>query len=117
MKSFILDSLITEIGCKGTVFSDKKAYQRKFFSNILLNNAWDVKIADFGSARIMTNRDTKYEYLLNMSRDYTSKVTTLWYRAPEILLGERRYNWAIDMWAVGCLLAECLLNTQLFKGI
>ena len=65
----------------------------------------------------MTNKDTNYEYLLNMSRDYTSKVTTLLYRAPEILLGERRYNWAIDIWAIGCLFAEMLLHTQLFKGI
>ena len=41
---------------------------------------------------------------------------TLWYRAPELLLGERRGSCAVDMWAVGCIFAEMVLNEVLFRG-
>jgi serine/threonine protein kinase len=75
-------------------------------SNILYNNKGEVKLADFGLAR-------KYSYPV---RPMTPTVVTLWYRAPEILLGALRYSPAIDMWAIGCVFAELLLNKPLFPG-
>jgi len=47
---------------------------------------------------------------------YTQTVVTLWYRAPEILLGDRKYTTQIDLWSIGCILAELLTGEVLFKG-
>lgn len=46
----------------------------------------------------------------------TSNVVTLWYRAPELLLGAESYTTSIDIWAIGCVMAELLLNKPLFPG-
>lgn len=46
----------------------------------------------------------------------TNRVVTLWYRAPELLLGSRNYKPAVDMWSVGCVFAELLLGKVLFPG-
>eukprot|EP01090_Pellita_catalonica_P016507 TRINITY_DN4737_c0_g1_i1.p1 TRINITY_DN4737_c0_g1~~TRINITY_DN4737_c0_g1_i1.p1 ORF type:complete len:185 (+),score=16.79 TRINITY_DN4737_c0_g1_i1:55-555(+) len=46
----------------------------------------------------------------------TPNVVTVWYRAPELLLGSRRYTTAIDLWAVGCMFGELLLNKPLLPG-
>ena len=74
-------------------------------ANILISNNGAVKIADFGLARIMTRGG------------YTNRVVTLWYRAPELLLGMSDYDAKIDMWAVGCLFAELLCKgAVLFPG-
>lgn len=43
-------------------------------------------------------------------------MVTIWYRAPELLLGSRHYTKAIDIWAIGCIFAELLLLKPLFKG-
>jgi cyclin-dependent kinase 12/13 len=75
-------------------------------SNILLNNKGIVKLADFGLARTHNPR-TK--------NPYTNKVVTLWYRAPEILLGGP-YNIASDMWSAGIILAELLTKNCPFQG-
>lgn len=61
--------------------------------NILLSKDGVVKIADFGLARIF--------YPHNKMVEYTTRVVTLWYRAPELLLGMRNYGAAIDIWSVG----------------
>lgn len=53
----------------------------------------EIKLADFGLARLY-NKDDK-------DRPYTNKVITLWYRAPELLLGEERYGPSIDVWSCG----------------
>ncbi|KAK7940105.1 hypothetical protein WMY93_003431 [Mugilogobius chulae] len=63
-------------------------------SNILLNNRGQIKLADFGLARLYSSEE---------SRPYTNKVITLWYRPPELLLGEERYSPAIDVWSCGRL--------------
>ena len=55
----------------------------------------NVKIADFGLARL----------LMILDKTLTHEVETLWYRAPEILLGQKRYTSAVDVWAVGCIFA------------
>lgn len=52
-------------------------------SNILLNNNGQIKLADFGLARLYDPKD---------QRPYTNRVITLWYRSPELLLGEERYT-------------------------
>ncbi|XP_030960703.1 cyclin-dependent kinase G-2 isoform X2 [Quercus lobata] len=75
-------------------------------SNLLLNNRGDLKICDFGLAR-------QYGSPL---KPYTHLVVTLWYRAPELLLGAKLYSTAIDMWSLGCIMAELLSKEPLFNG-
>lgn len=75
-------------------------------SNILYNNEGEVKLADFGLAR-------KYPHTMQPP---PPKVVTLWYRAPELLLGCSTYNPGVDLWAIGCVMAEPLLNKPLFPG-
>ncbi|XP_022997438.1 cyclin-dependent kinase G-2-like [Cucurbita maxima] len=75
-------------------------------SNLLLNNQGELKICDFGLAR-------QYGSPL---KTYTHMVVTLWYRAPELLLGTRQYSTAIDMWSLGCIMAELLSKQPLFNG-
>ena len=65
-----------------------------------------VQIGDFGLAR---------EYGSPL-RHYTPIVVTLWYRAPELLLGAKEYSTPIDMWSVGCIFAEFLMKKPLFPG-
>ena len=74
-------------------------------SNILLNEGGEVKLADFGLSRPFSGQ-----------KNYTNRVVTLWYRAPELLLGAQRYGPGIDMWSAGCILAELLLNQPLLPG-
>ncbi|KAK9926688.1 hypothetical protein M0R45_023903 [Rubus argutus] len=74
--------------------------------NILLNKEGELKICDFGLSR-------QYGSPL---KPYTSGVVTLWYRAPELLLGQKHYSTAIDMWSVGCIMAELLAKKVLFQG-
>uniref|UniRef100_A0A165ZQU2 cyclin-dependent kinase n=1 Tax=Daucus carota subsp. sativus TaxID=79200 RepID=A0A165ZQU2_DAUCS len=75
-------------------------------SNLLLNSRGELKICDLGMAR-------QYG---SPAKPYTQLVVTLWYRAPELLLGAKRYSAAVDMWSVGCIMAELLLNRPLFNG-
>jgi len=49
-------------------------------------------------------------------KTYTHEVVTLWYRAPEILLGSKRYTTSIDMWSLGCIFAEMAQRKPLFCG-
>ncbi|XP_057664897.1 cyclin-dependent kinase 12 isoform X1 [Diorhabda carinulata] len=77
-------------------------------SNILMNNKGEVKLADFGLARLYNAEDRQ--------RPYTNKVITLWYRPPELLLGEERYGPAIDIWSCGCILGELFLKKPLFQA-
>ncbi|KAJ3442911.1 cyclin-dependent kinase [Anaeramoeba flamelloides] len=74
--------------------------------NILINKEGVIKICDFGLAR-------SFSIPLNK---YTPEVVTLWYRAPEILLGVTRYSTPVDMWSVGAIFAELLMNTPLFRA-
>jgi len=75
-------------------------------SNLLMNNRGQIKVADFGLAR------TFGDPLGRM----TELVVTLWYRAPEILLGAKTYSTAVDLWSVGCIFGELLLNESLFQA-
>lgn len=75
-------------------------------SNLLLNNRGQLKIADFGMARYVGDPPPKL----------TQLVVTLWYRAPELLLGARTYGAAVDMWSVGCIFGEILTREPLLQG-
>lgn len=75
-------------------------------ANILLTSDNMLKIADFGLARA---------FQVPM-HTYTHEVVTLWYRAPEILLGEKHYTPAVDMWSVGCIFAELAKGKVIFRG-
>ncbi|XP_055828862.1 cyclin-dependent kinase E-1-like isoform X2 [Solanum dulcamara] len=81
-------------------------------SNILVMGEGEehgvVKIADFGLARI-------YQAPLKPLAE-NGVVVTIWYRAPELLLGAKHYTSAVDMWAVGCIFAELLTLKPLFQG-
>merc|ERR1712025_970580 len=75
-------------------------------SNLLLSHNGILKVGDFGLAR---------EYGSPL-KAYTSIVVTLWYRAPELLLGIKQYSTAIDVWSCGCIFGELLLMNPLFPG-
>ncbi|KAL8622399.1 hypothetical protein ACOMHN_041727 [Nucella lapillus] len=77
-------------------------------SNILLNNRGQIKLADLGLARYFNAEDKE--------RLYTNKVITLWYRPPELLLGEERYGPAIDIWSLGCILGELFTREPIFRA-
>ena len=75
-------------------------------ANLLISSSGTLTICDFGLARTHGHP----------ARDYTETVVTLWYRAPEVLLGLRTYGVALDMWAVGCIFAEFLTREPLFPA-
>jgi cyclin-dependent kinase 9 len=52
----------------------------------------------------------------NQPNKYTNRVVTLWYRPPELLLGERNYGPAIDVWGAGCVMAEMWTRTPIMQG-
>uniref|UniRef100_A0A6U5YFD2 Protein kinase domain-containing protein n=1 Tax=Guillardia theta TaxID=55529 RepID=A0A6U5YFD2_GUITH len=75
-------------------------------NNLLVNANCDLKICDLGLARLSDGDESLM----------TCYVVTRWYRAPELLLGNKQYTDAIDMWSVGCVLAELLGRKPLFQG-
>lgn len=75
-------------------------------ANILIDRSDNLKIADFGLARTFSLP----------VRPYSQEVVTLWYRAPEILLGSVEYSTPIDIWAIGCIFAEMATKKALFQG-
>ncbi|KIK71170.1 hypothetical protein GYMLUDRAFT_66381 [Collybiopsis luxurians FD-317 M1] len=77
-------------------------------SNILMNNRGTIMVADFGLAR-------RFGDPVGVG-GMTQLVVTLWYRAPEILLGAEKYSTAVDMWSVGCIFAELILKEPLFQA-
>ncbi|KAI9013420.1 mitogen-activated protein kinase [Phycomyces nitens] len=78
-------------------------------SNLLLNANCDLKICDLGLARSANSADENSGFM-------TEYVATRWYRAPEIMLTFKEYTKAIDVWSVGCILAEMLSGKPLFPG-
>ncbi|CAO2837153.1 unnamed protein product [Amaranthus hypochondriacus] len=76
-------------------------------SNLLLDNGGILKIADFGLATFFDP---------NKKHPMTSRVVTLWYRAPELLLGATDYGVGIDLWSAGCILAELLKGRPIMPG-
>jgi len=74
--------------------------------NLLIDRIGTLKIADFGLARAFGVP----------VRTYTHEVVTLWYRAPEILLGGRQYSTPVDIWSIGCIFVEMFTRKPLFPG-
>eukprot|EP00914_Ancora_sagittata_P025537 GHVO01050624.1.p1 GENE.GHVO01050624.1~~GHVO01050624.1.p1 ORF type:complete len:461 (+),score=55.48 GHVO01050624.1:873-2255(+) len=75
-------------------------------TNLLYSNSGVLKICDFGSSRKFADP----------IEPYSRNVVTLWYRAPELLLGKTDYDEAVDVWSAGCVFAELLLRRPLFKS-
>ncbi|KAH9623355.1 hypothetical protein KSS87_000326 [Heliosperma pusillum] len=76
-------------------------------SNLLINNEGILKVADFGLANFCSKSNRQ---------PLTSRVVTLWYRPPELLLGSTEYGPSVDLWSVGCVFAEVLLGKPLLQG-
>ncbi|KAK4585406.1 hypothetical protein RGQ29_022887, partial [Quercus rubra] len=76
-------------------------------SNLLIDKNGVLKIADFGLANF---------YPPKHKRSLTNRVVTLWYRAPELLLGSTDYGIGIDLWSAGCLLAEMFSGRPIMPG-
>lgn len=74
--------------------------------NLLIDRSSRLKLADFGLSRAFGIP----------VRMYTHEVVTLWYRAPEILLGAKHYSTPVDLWSVGCIFAEMATRQALFRG-
>ncbi|KAJ2702286.1 cyclin-dependent kinase 5 [Coemansia sp. IMI 209128] len=74
--------------------------------NLLINKRGDLKLGDFGLARAFGIP----------VRSYSHEVVTLWYRAPDVLMGSRQYDTSIDIWSIGCIFAEMSTGRPLFAG-
>ena len=74
--------------------------------NLLINREGILKLADFGLARAFGIP----------VKNFTHEVVTLWYRAPDILLGSKNYSTSVDIWSVGCIFAEIVNRKALFAG-
>ncbi|XP_067666323.1 cyclin-dependent kinase 7-like [Haliotis asinina] len=75
-------------------------------NNLLINEHGVLKIGDFGLAK----------FFGSPSRPYSHQVVTRWYRCPELLFGARFYSTGVDIWAVGCILAELLIRAPFLPG-
>ena len=86
---------------RGVLHRDIKA------ANILVSSNGQLKLADFGLARFYAKRKRL---------DYTNRVITIWYRPPELLLGETQYGPAVDIWSAACVLVEIFTKHAIFPG-
>ncbi|OAA67019.1 Serine/threonine-protein kinase domain protein [Niveomyces insectorum RCEF 264] len=86
---------------RGVLHRDIKA------ANILVSSDGVLKLADFGLARFFAKRH---------QLDYTNRVITIWYRSPELLLGETQYGPAVDIWSAACVLVEIFTRHAIFPG-
>ncbi|EEB12563.1 mitogen-activated protein kinase ERK-A, putative [Pediculus humanus corporis] len=74
--------------------------------NLLIDTLGNIKLADFGLARTFGLP----------TRSFTHEVVTLWYRAPEILLGSKYYTVSVDIWSLGCIFGEMVMKKAMFPG-
>ncbi|KAL1865995.1 hypothetical protein VTK73DRAFT_4937 [Phialemonium thermophilum] len=86
---------------RGVLHRDIKA------ANILVSSDGILKLADFGLARFYAKRH---------QLDYTNRVITIWYRSPELLLGETQYGPAVDIWSAACVMVEIFMRHAIFPG-
>ncbi|KAJ2514436.1 hypothetical protein H4217_005758 [Coemansia sp. RSA 1939] len=104
--SEIKSLMVQLVGAVAHLHSNWLVHRDLKTSNLLMANGGALRVADFGLAR-------KYSSPL---AHMTGLVVTLWYRAPELLLGETNYSTAIDIWSIGCIFAELFLHKPLFQG-
>jgi len=102
MKSFLYQLL------KGVAFCHEHRVLHRDLKpqNLLINKKGELKLADFGLARAFGIP----------VRSYSHEVVTLWYRAPDVLMGSRKYSTPIDIWSAGCIFAEMATGRPLFPG-
>lgn len=94
--------------CRGIAYCHQRRVLHRDLKpqNLLINRKGDLKLADFGLAR---------GFGIPM-KSYSHEVVTLWYRAPDVLLGSKKYSTPIDIWSIGCIFAEMVTGRPLFPG-
>merc|ERR1719208_551132 len=92
------------------IHSNKIIHRDMKAANILITKQGILKLADFGLARAISINKA------GQPNRYTNRVVTLWYRPPELLLGERNYGSAVDMWGAGCIMAEMWTRSPIMQG-
>ncbi|OWF46340.1 cyclin-dependent kinase 9-like [Mizuhopecten yessoensis] len=92
------------------IHSNKILHRDMKAANILITKHGVLKLADFGLARAFSVQKA------GQPNKYTNRVVTLWYRPPELLLGERNYGPPIDMWGGGCIMAEMWTRAPIMQG-
>ena len=92
------------------IHSNKIIHRDMKAANVLITRQGGLKLADFGLARAITINKG------NQPNRYTNRVVTLWYRPPELLLGERNYGPPVDLWGAGCIMAEMWTRSPIMQG-
>jgi cyclin-dependent kinase 12/13 len=95
-----------DIKCSNILLNNKLVFPLIFLTRLMAYDLFcrgEIKLADFGLARL---------YQDDMQRPYTNRVITLWYRPPELLLGEERYGTAVDVWSTGFAYCGCSASSS-----
>ncbi len=92
------------------IHSSKIIHRDMKAANILISKQGILKLGDFGLARAVSINKS------GQPNRYTNRVVTLWYRPPELLLGERNYGPPVDLWGAGCIMAEMWTRSPIMQG-
>ncbi|XP_049786418.1 cyclin-dependent kinase 9 [Schistocerca cancellata] len=92
------------------IHSNKILHRDMKAANVLITKNGILKLADFGLARAFSANKN------GQGNRYTNRVVTLWYRPPELLLGDRNYGPPVDLWGAGCIMAEMWTRSPIMQG-